>query len=250
MTISSISSNDYYSGLTRTNTQNSSRGRGHLSKALDSLQNALDSGDTSTAQSVLSDLLSHAPQSSPAGGSSSPAEKITDTLKQIQSALASGDTSSAQSALTSLKDSLPKNRGPMGAGEAMPEGGAQPPDPLSKALDSLQNALDSGDTSTAQSVLTNLLAHAPKSSSTDTDTTSTDSSTSSNPADKITGFFKQLKRALTSGDTSSAQSVVSSLKDYLASNPLRPPSSVGMYSTDGSLASGYSSSNQSVNLFA
>ena len=251
MTISSISSSDYYSTLANTNTQSTHRGRGGLSKALDSIESALTSGDTSTAQSILSDMLSRAPQSSSSTGNSSPADKITNALKQVQSALASGDTSSAQSALASLQDSLPSNRGAMGVGGTS-AGQTQSQDPLSDTLDSIESALSSGDTSTAQSLLSALLAHAPKSSATETDSgsTSTDSSSGSNPAQKITSFLKELKSALASGDTSSAETVVSSLKDCLSSNPMRPPSGTSMYSTDGGIASDYSGASSSVNFLA
>jgi hypothetical protein len=120
--------------------------------------------------------------------------------------------------------------------------------PMEKALDSLTSALNSGDISTAQSVLKDILSHAPQSSS--DSATSAVSSNSSGAGDKITDFLKSLQSALSTGDTSGAQSIVSSLKDYMAANPPPAPPGAGRYSTDGSFTSISSTSTSALSALA
>ncbi len=259
MTIHSLSSSDYSNPLSLDTTKSDSRGAKRsnpLSNALDSLESALNSGDTSTAQSVLSDILAHAPKSAGNDDSSTnPGDKITSFLKELKSALASGDTASAQSIVSSLKDYMAANPPPLppDAGANGTNDASNATNPLQQALDSLSDSLTSGDTSTAQSILSDILSHAPKSDSTSDsgdDSSSTNASSSTHPGDKITSFLKELKSALASGDTSTAQSIVSSLKDYLAANPPPKPQGVGTYATDGTLSSTYAGSSYSLSSLA
>jgi hypothetical protein len=261
MTISSVSSNNYYYDTTSTTLagarRRSSSDSNPMEKALNSLTCALKSGDISTAQSVLRDILSHAPKSScsSAGSgdsisSSSGGDKITEFLKSLQTALSAGDTTKAQSIVSSLKDYMAANLPPKppGAAADTTSGTSGSSNPMEKALDSLASALGSGDISTAQSVLKDILSHAPKSSS--SSAASGGSINSSSGGDEITDFLKALQTALSSGDTTKAQSIVSSLKDFMAANPPPQPPGAGRYSTDGSLTSISSTSTSALSALA
>ena len=128
---------------------------------------------------------------------------------------------------------------------------------MAKALDSLESALNSGDTSSAQSLLTDLLSHSPDGGSSSSSSTtssdaasSTDSTSSSDPGVKITNYLKKIQSAISSGKTSSAESLLSSLKDYLAANAPQQPPGMGTYSTDGNLSSSSSASSSTISLLA
>jgi hypothetical protein len=261
MTISSVSSNNYYYDTTSTTLAGARRrfpsDSNPMEKALNSLTSALKSGDISTAQSVLKDVLSHAPKSSSgstgsgdSASSSSGGGKITEFLKSLQTALTAGDTTKAQSIVSSLKDYMAANPPPKppGAAADTTNGTSESSNPMEKALDSLASALGSGDISTAQSVLKDILSHAPKSSSDSTG--SGDSTSSSSGGDKITDFLKSLQTALTVGDTTKAQSIVSSLKDFMAANPPPQPPGAGRYSTDGDFTSISSASTSALSALA
>jgi hypothetical protein len=261
MTISNISSSDYYSSLQALSANSPfSRSAGSanpLSDALDSLQSALSSGDTSTAQKVLSQIVARAPRADDASGSgdtdsggstsSNPGAKIGSFLKQVQSALSSGDTSKAQSVISSLQDYMAANPPPQPPG-GKSDGVSAPTNPLDTALTSLEDALSSNDTSSAQKILSDLLAHAPKSADSGTD--STNAANSSSSTDNISDFLKQLQSAMSSGETSKAEDLLSSLKDYLQKNPPPPPPGAGTYSTDGGFTSSYSAANRALNSIA
>ena len=111
--------------------------------------------------------------------------------------------------------------------------------PLSNALSSLENDLTSGDTSDATSLLSSLLSNAP--SSTSDSSSSTDSSDSSSVGGAITSYLQSLQNALSSGDTTSAASVLSDLNDYLNQNTPFQTSNAGTYASDGTLTSASSS---------
>jgi len=117
---------------------------------------------------------------------------------------------------------------------------------MSSALSSLESALSSGDTNTAQSLVSDILSHSPNASSdsdsdsdtdststTSTSTTSTTATDSSSPASKIDAYLKSMKESLASGDTSDAQKTLQSLKDYLTANLPSAPSGAGTYSAAG-----------------
>jgi hypothetical protein len=56
--------------------------------------------------------------------------------------------------------------------------------------------------------------------------------------------LKSLQSAVSSGDTTSAQKILSSLKEFLSSNPPQPPAYT-TYSNDGSVTSSSTSSTSS-----
>ena len=99
--------------------------------------------------------------------------------------------------------------------------------------------LQSGDTSDASSLLSDLLSNAPNSSS---NSSSSTAGSSSSTAEQITKYLKTLQGALSSGDTTSATTILGDLKDYLKQNTSYPISDSGTYSSDGTLASTSSSS--------
>jgi hypothetical protein len=105
---------------------------------------------------------------------------------------------------------------------------SQSGNPLQKALSSLENDLQSDDTTDASSVLSDLLAHGPKNA---TDSSATDGS-SSNPADQLTKYLKTIQKAISSGDTSGAQTALASLQNYISANPPPTPPNGGSSGTD------------------
>jgi hypothetical protein len=101
--------------------------------------------------------------------------------------------------------------------------------PLQQAVKSLANNLKSGDTASAASEVSDIIAHTSK----DSGSSRTDRSRSadgSSGADDLNTYLKSLQTALAAGDTASAQSLVASLQNYLSANP---PASGGTYSADG-----------------
>ena len=108
--------------------------------------------------------------------------------------------------------------------------------PLSNALSTVEEDLQSGDTTDASSVVSEILSNATNSTSDSSSSTdSTDSADSSNPASEITDYLKTLQSAISSGDTSSAEGILSKLNDYLAANAAFQPTGAGTYSSDGTV---------------
>lgn len=114
--------------------------------------------------------------------------------------------------------------------------------PLNNALTAVEGDLESGDTTDASTVLTNLLANAPGSSTASSNSTA--SSGSSSVGDQITSYLKSLQSALSSGDTSTAKNILTQLNNYLTANA---PTGAGMYSSDGTVTSASSSSANALN---
>jgi uncharacterized protein HemY len=243
MNVSNVSSTDYYSSAISSSTKSNP-----LQKALQSLESDLESGDTTSASTEVNDLLSHAPKTSSsasAADSSSDTtnggDQITQYLKSLKSAIASGDTTGAQSVLSKLQDYVAANPPPTPpAGSNATGGSSANANPLQKALTSLESDLNSGDTTDATSLLSDIISHTSKNSgnsSTDSSTASTSSS-----SDTFNKYLKSLKSALSSGDTTSAQSILSSLQDYLAANQPSQSASAGTYSANGDINSTTASS--------
>ncbi|MGA2747688.1 MAG: hypothetical protein ABSG59_02850 [Verrucomicrobiota bacterium] len=234
MTISNLSTLDYYSTAISSNATNKSKQTNPLSNALSTVEEDLQSGNTTDASSVVSEILSNAPNSTSDSSSSNPASEITDYLKTLQSAISSGDTSSAEGILSKLNNYLAANA--PGQGAAGANGGAASGNPLGQALSTVEEDLQSGDTTDASSVVSEILSNATNSTSDSSSSTdSTDSADSSNPASEITDYLKTLQRAISSGDTSSAESILSKLNDYLAANAAFQPTGAGTYSSDGTV---------------
>jgi len=124
MTISNLSTLDYYSTAISSNATNKSKQTNPLSNALSTVEEDLQSGNTTDASSVVSEILSNAPNSTSDSSSSNPASEITDYLKTLQRAISSGDTSSAESILSKLNDYLAANAAfqPTGAGTYSSDG--------------------------------------------------------------------------------------------------------------------------------
>lgn len=234
MNVSSLSSGGY-NYTPSDSTRSAKRSNGNpFEKALESLQSALQSGDTSSAQTILSELLSHqAKHASATGDSSESTNPLATSLKDLQSALESGDTTTAQSVISSLQ-TMAQNPPP----PPPPTNGAGRSNPMEKALTSIQSSLSSGDITTAQSILSDLLSHSPKAQSAGSSDTQNSSSTSSTTSStsSLTSFeeyLKSIQSALSSGDTTGAENILSSLKDFLAANPPPAPPGIGSYDTRG-----------------
>jgi len=247
MNISNVSTTDYYS--TALSSSAKSAKSNPLQKALDSLASDLSSGDTASASTELDNILSHAPKASSStsstdgsSGNTNPGDQINKYLKSIQSAIASGDTAGAQSALSSLQSYVKANPPPTppGGSNATADGSATD-NPLQKALTALSSDLTSGDTTDAASLLSDIISHTSKKSGTDSTDSSTDSTSSS--SNTFNTYLKSLKSALATGDTTGAQSIVSSLQDYLAANQPSQAATVGTYSANGDFNSTTASSN-------
>jgi len=254
MTISSLSPADYYDNTASSSTK--SKSSDPLQQVLTSLESDLASGDTTDAASTLSDILSKAPNATggttgtdSSSNSSSSTDPITKYLKEIKSAIASGDTSNAQSLVTSLQKYVTDNPPPMPPNGGSNSGGGSSTNgnPLEQALTSLSSDLSSGDTTDASTVLSDLISHTShKSDSSSTDSTTTaDSSSSTNStsgsSNELTTYFKSILSALSSGDTTSAESLVTTLQNYLTANQPAPAS--GTYSADGSILSDTTTTN-------
>ncbi|MGA0601753.1 hypothetical protein ACO2Q3_13690 [Caulobacter sp. KR2-114] len=96
------------SQITTQTTQNSAFQRG--ADAFNSLDQALSSGDLSSAQSAFSTLQSLGPQGgkAPPGGGSDPMSK---DMAAVSSALQSGDLAGAQKAFAQMKTDMQAHRG-------------------------------------------------------------------------------------------------------------------------------------------
>jgi hypothetical protein len=99
--------------------------------------------------------------------------------------------------------------------------------------------LQSGDTSDASTLISDVLSDAPNSCS--SSGSSTGSSGSSSVGSQITSYLQSLQSALSSDNTTDATSILSDLKDYLNKNTPFQASNSGTYSADGTLASTSSS---------
>jgi ribosomal protein S20 len=237
MNVSNVSSTDYYSGAISSSTKSTKSDP--LQKALQSLESDLESGNTTSASTEVNDILSHAPKTSSSAsptdtssGTTNSGDQITQYLKSLKSAITAGDTTSAQSVLSKLQDYVTANPPPTPPGGGHAAGSSSANDnPLQKALKSLESDLNSGNTTDATSLLSDIISHTSKNSgnsSTDSNTASTSSS-----SDTFNTFLKSLKSALSSGDTTSAQSIVTSLQHYLAANQPSQAASAGTYLANG-----------------
>jgi hypothetical protein len=113
---------------------------------------------------------------------------------------------------------------------------------MQQALTSLSAALQSGDTTTAKSVLADIMKHVPTGSDSASSSTSsaTTGSSGTSATDNFSDLLQSLQSAVTSGDTSTASSLVSSLKEYLTENS-PTASGVATYSSGGTVSSNSSS---------
>ncbi|WP_020651360.1 hypothetical protein [Solimonas variicoloris] len=138
-------------------------GQDPVGQMLSAIGAALDSGDIGAAQNAVAAFKNAAPPSG-AGGPPPPppgpppaSEAVSDSLQSLVDALSDSDLDDAQSAFTTLSGAL-SGTGDGGAGY----------DPMATLVGKLGDAISSGDTSTAQSYLSELMQHLPAGSLVDT----------------------------------------------------------------------------------
>lgn len=211
-----------------------------IRQGIDSLKQAVESGDLTAAQTAydsLSKLQADKKGSSTASSTSSTSDgkdPLSKLLSSVGDALKTGDISSVQQAFA---QNGPPSGGPGGAGGGPggggPGGGAGGPPPggpppdggssdVRDAVGSLAQSLQSGDTTSAQdslASLTKLLTaqseddddEEDESSSSSTSSSKSTSSTSNSFLDKLKSSLSDIGSALESGDTATAQKLFSSL---------------------------------------
>jgi ribosomal protein S20 len=220
MNVSSVSSTDYNSSTTSLSKK--SAHSNPLQQAVTSLASDLKSGDTASAASEVSDILSNTDGSSNSSDTGNP---ITNYLKSLKAAIASGDTTGAQSLVSTLQDYKTANPPPTppDGGSDATRGFSTDGNPLEQAVTSLASDLKSGDTTSAASEVSDMIAHTSKHSQ----SSGTDSSSS---ADDLNTYLKSLQTALAAGDTTGAQSLVASLQNHLSADQA---ANGGTYSASG-----------------
>lgn len=180
------------------------------------LQNALQSGNLSSAQAAYSTI-----QQSIQSGSGSQSllagnSQISSDFQALGQALQSGNLSAAQSALTTFQQEMQSlggsRSGGSGAGGVHRHHGKHFNGAMAQQmsdLNSMANALQSGDTSSATSALNTLLSAIQSSSGSSSDPFTSSSSVSTD--------LQNLQSALQSGSLSTAQSTFSTLMQDLGS---------------------------------
>jgi len=242
MSISSISGNtNYY--------QTGSSGNQHQKRKeeLDTLKQALQSGDLTGAQQAFTTLQQDAPN----GAQANAGDSITTDVSALGKALSSGDISGAQSAFATLQTDIQKSPPPGGpqfrniaASTASTSGtsatttsasSSNNADQVQQLFSQLAASLQSGDLAGAQTAFNSLQALAPDKS---TASATTAEASSSNPFDSD---IAALGTALQSGDLTSAQSAFATVQKDLQNAP-RPHGGHGHHektsttSTDSSTA--------------
>lgn len=140
-----------------------SDGQDPVGQMLSAIGEALDSGDIGAAQDAVATFKDAAPPSG-AGGPPPPppgpppaSEAVSDSLQSLVDALSDSDLDDAQSAFATLSSALAGN-GDSGDGY----------DPMATLVGKLGDAINSGDTSTAQGYLSELMQRLPAGSLVDT----------------------------------------------------------------------------------
>lgn len=221
MSISAIQSSMLFSQLSSasaTSSSSSTSGQNAFGTALDNLMNAIQSGDTTSAQKYLAQVEQLSPNKT--NGS----DPLGTFLTSVESALSNNDIKAAQTALTTLESSTAANGTDQTSLSSMDSSSLSE---LGSDLLSLFSAVSNGDLSGAQTAynnLTSLLGTSSSSSSSDTSSTaSTDSSSSSSSSSSTNFFTKMLTEigtALNNGDVSGAQAILNAFAAGLSSGSL------------------------------
>jgi hypothetical protein len=225
---------------------------------LSTLLKALESGNISTAQSSFSQLMEDVQSVSSTDDTSASTSSISATsedsnplakdMSDLEDAISSGDLTGAQSILANIMQHMQMQGPPPPPPVNESTSTSENSDSLSSDLSELGDALSSGDTSGAQTILEQIIAklQTTGTSSSDDESTSTSStsgtSTDTNP---LAQDLSKLEDALSSGDTTSAQSIFANIMQHMQGPPPPPPASESA-STD-SVASTSSSSSLSNN---
>jgi hypothetical protein len=231
MNVSSVSTTDYNSSTTSLSKK--SAHSNPLQQAVTALASDLKSGDTASATSEVSDILSNTDGSSNSSDTGNP---VTNYLKSLKAAIASGDTTGAQNIVSSLQDYMTANPPPTppdGSNNSTSDTSTDD-NPLQQALESLTSDLQSGDTTSAASELSDIISHTSNDSNSSSANSSSSTDSSSSTSDDLSSYLKSLKSALASGDTTSALNLVASLQNYLSANSA---AGGGTYAANGNLNS-------------
>ncbi|WP_028008186.1 hypothetical protein [Solimonas flava] len=135
-------------------------GQDPVGQMLSAIGEALDSGDVGAAQDAVATFKDTAPPSG-AGGPPPPpgpppaSEAVSDSLQSLVDALSDSDLDDASSAFATLSDALASTgNGDSGDGY----------NPMATLVGKLGDAIAAGDTSTAQSYLSEVMRHLPSGS--------------------------------------------------------------------------------------
>lgn len=291
MSISGISSNSYlYDLLSSSNTASTSSSSGKYSGAtggtavdgsndssssnsittdLNVLLQALASGNLSSAQNSYSQLMqdvqsisstdSVSKTDSSASGSSTESSPLESDLNALGDALESGDLSSAQSIFANMMQQMqgPPPSDAQTSGQASTSvtsvsGTGNGADSLADDLSTLAEALQSGDLSSAEDILKEIMANLEASGSTDgTDSSSASSDTSTSTAsasgantdNPLARDLSSLEDALSSGDLESAQSIFTNIMQHMQGPPPDMMASSGTSDAVSSISGSGSSMN-------
>lgn len=157
-----------------------------LDSKLQSLTDAINAGDTETAQSIFDEIVSALPEGAKVGGD----DPVGQFLASVESGLSSGNLEQLQEAADTFSSITP------------PEHGTPPPPPqpllgeaASESITSLISALASSDTENAQGALNELL----------TTLSSNEKGSESESDNPLKDALNALGDALAGGDIESAQ---------------------------------------------
>lgn len=221
-----------------TTSESGDSGSSAIGVDLNMLLKALDSGNLSTAQTSFSQLQQdvQAVSSTDDTGASTSSRStnsnpLANDMSDLGDAISSGDLTGAQSILANIMQHMQGPPPPEAGGSASAGEGSNS---LSSDLSNLGNALSSGDTSAAQTILEQIIANLQTtgtcSSDDESDSTSSTSGISSN-SNPLAQDLSKLEDALSSGDTTGAQSIFANIMQHMQGPP-PPPEAGGSTGTD------------------
>ena len=248
-----------------------------LANDLSTLEDALQSGDLTSAQNTFAKIMQHmqgpppppppdANDSDTTQGTSttttssslSGSNPLADDLSTLENALQSGDLTSAQTILAQIMQHMQGPPPPPDANDSdstqststvSSSSSVSDSNPLAKDLSTLEEALQSGDLTSAQTILAQIMQHMqgpppPDFNASDTtqSTSTTTASNSSSDSNPLVNDLTKLEEALQSGDLTSAQNIFSQIMQHM-----QPPDASATDSTQStSTASLFSSANSDV----
>jgi hypothetical protein len=204
-----------------------SRGTNPLAHDLGKLEEALQSGDLTSAQNVFSQIMQRMQPPPPpdtgapgnvstsamaSTGSANTMNTLASDLGALGTALQSGDLTSAQSSFSQLLDDLKATGSDNGTNHDR--------NPLADDLNKLEAALQSGDLTSAQNVFSQIMQHMPPpppdaGASGNVNTPAVTSTGSTSATNTLASDFDTLGAALQSGDLTGAQSSFAQLLEDL-----------------------------------
>ena len=177
-------------------TARSSSTQDTFTSTLASLESAIQSGNLDSADAALAQMEQASPRA--ANGT----DPVGTFLTSVQNALSSGNMSAAQSALTTFESAAAAGASGTSAG-----GG------FGSELSQLASSIQSGDLTTAQSIVSKLEQHAPKRAEA---STSASSAAQSSPTDPLGTFLHSVESSVTQGSLSAAQAALAAFQSQMS----------------------------------